>query len=125
MKRSARGQREAAPPTLVPPRNPYEVLGVPPGVTEEQLKATYYRLAAQFHPDRNPGNKEAAERMSEINVAYNSLTNIALRPKLDAVYHTEPKKCSKCKGTKKIKVRKGFGKVYETSCPQCQGGGKC
>ena len=56
-------------------RDYYEILGVARGAGDEQLKKTYRRLAIQFHPERNPGNKEAEERFKEINEAYQILSD--------------------------------------------------
>lgn len=55
--------------------DPYKILGVEPGTPPEQLKAAYRKLAMQYHPDRNPGDKAAEERFKEIGDAYDRLTN--------------------------------------------------
>lgn len=54
-------------------RDPYEVLGVPRGASDEDIKAAYRRLAKQYHPDRNPDDPTAAEKMNEINAAYDAI----------------------------------------------------
>ena len=56
-------------------RDYYETLGVARGGGEEELKKAYRRLAIQFHPDRNPGDKAAEERFKEINEAYQVLSD--------------------------------------------------
>lgn len=48
----------------------YEILGVPRDVSDEDLKKAYRKLVLQYHPDRNPGNKTAEEKIREINAAY-------------------------------------------------------
>ena len=53
--------------------NPYSVLGVSPGASQEEISKAYKRLAKKYHPDLHPGDKEAAEKMSQINEAYNML----------------------------------------------------
>lgn len=48
----------------------YEILGVPRDVSDENLKKAYRKLVLQYHPDRNPGDKTAEEKIREINAAY-------------------------------------------------------
>ena len=59
-------------------KDPYSVLGVKPGATEEEIKSAYRDLARRYHPDRFAGNADAAhmaeEKMKEINEAYDLLT---------------------------------------------------
>lgn len=48
----------------------YEILGVARDVSDEDLKKAYRKLVLQYHPDRNPGDKTAEEKIREINAAY-------------------------------------------------------
>ena len=56
-------------------RDPYEVLGVSRDATDEEIKKAYRKLAKQYHPDVNPGNKQAEEKMKEVNAAYDAIKN--------------------------------------------------
>jgi len=56
-------------------QNPYEVLGVSPGCSEDELKSAYRKLAKQYHPDLHPGDAQAAAKMNEINAAYEQIKN--------------------------------------------------
>ena len=55
--------------------DPYKVLGISPGASDEEIKTAYRKLAKKYHPDLNPGNEAAARRMNEINAAYDQLKN--------------------------------------------------
>ncbi len=55
--------------------DPYKVLGVSPNASDEEIKSAYRRLAKQYHPDRNPGDPEAAKKMQQINDAYDRIKN--------------------------------------------------
>jgi molecular chaperone DnaJ len=48
----------------------YDILGVPRDVSDEDLKKAYRKLVLKYHPDRNPGDKTAEEKIREINAAY-------------------------------------------------------
>lgn len=55
--------------------DPYKVLGVSPDASDEEIKKAYRRLAKRYHPDRNPGDAEAARKMQEVNAAYEQIKN--------------------------------------------------
>ena len=55
--------------------DPYKVLGLERGASDEEVKQAYRRLAKKYHPDLNPGDQEAAKKMQQINEAYDQIKN--------------------------------------------------
>jgi molecular chaperone DnaJ len=64
-------------------RDYYEVLGVGRGVSAEEIKRAYRQLALKYHPDRNPGNREAEEKFKEAAEAYSVLGDLGKRSTYD------------------------------------------
>ena len=71
-------------------RDYYEILGVPKSSTPEEIKKAYRKVAIQFHPDKNPDNKEAEEKFKEAAEAYEVLSSPEKRTQYDRFGHSRP-----------------------------------
>jgi DnaJ-class molecular chaperone len=63
--------------------NPYDILGVKPNISDEELKSAYRKLALRYHPDRNPNDRAAEEQFKRINEAYQQIDTTDKRRRLD------------------------------------------
>ena len=64
-------------------RDYYEVLGLSKGASESEIKSAFRKMALKYHPDRNPGDKEAEEKFKEVNEAYGILSDPEKKAKYD------------------------------------------
>jgi hypothetical protein len=65
----------------------YEVLGIDKGASQVQIKAAYKRMAKLYHPDRNPGSREAEEKFKVLNEAYHTLSNPEKKLRYDSRFY--------------------------------------
>lgn len=68
-------------------RDYYEVLGVGKGASDDEIKKAFRKLAIKYHPDKNPGNKEAEAKFKEANEAYSVLSDKTKRQRYDQFGH--------------------------------------
>ncbi len=72
------------------PRDYYEILGLNRNATEDEIKRAHRKLAREFHPDRNPGDKKAESRFKEVEEAYDVLADKNKRAQYDQFGHVGP-----------------------------------
>ena len=68
-------------------RDFYEILGVSKSATADEIKKAYRKVAMQYHPDRNPGDKAAEEKFKEAAEAYEILSDADKKAKYDRFGH--------------------------------------
>ena len=68
-------------------RDYYEILGITKSASADEIKKSYRKVAMQFHPDRNPGDKSAEEKFKEAAEAYEVLSDADKRAQYDRYGH--------------------------------------
>jgi len=68
-------------------RDYYEVLGIAKGASAEEIKKAYRKMAVQYHPDKNPGDKASEEKFKEVSEAYEVLSDTSKRQQYDQFGH--------------------------------------
>lgn len=113
----------------------YSVLGLKPSASPQEIKRAYRQMVFRYHPDRNPGNDQAAEKFKQILDAYNILSDSAERAEYDAAMHPEEveararekqkKKNEEAKSEENVGNGFGFTQGFrnrgeaEPKCPTC------
>jgi DnaJ-class molecular chaperone len=114
----------------------YAALGVKRAASPEEIKRAYRRMVFRYHPDRNPGNDEAAEKFKQILDAYNVLSDAVSRAEYDSATQTDEDKAQSGDKQQRYSERKngdtagnGFGFGFaqgfrasgeaEPKCPVC------
>lgn len=103
--------------------NHYKTIGVHKMSTDPEIRARYFVLAGQLHPDRNANDPAKAAAMADINVAYNVLKNPAERKEYDKMLSMIGKRCGTCGGKAVTWKQKGFTKKVAVPCTACGGTG--
>lgn len=95
-------------------RDAYEILGVPKDVNDADLKKTYRKLARKYHPDVNPGDKEAEKKFKEISAAYDILSNPEKRAEYDQMgseaYYATP---GAAHDYEEVFTSRGFADIFQ------------
>lgn len=115
------------------PGHYYELLGVPQDASVEEIRSAYRQRALVLHPDRNPGDEQAAQLFSEISQAYEALVDPARRAAYDAACRQPRPWWADLMdaAAETLTVLDGVRAAFEapalhkrSSCPACQGAGE-
>lgn len=103
------------------PKDLYELLGVQSSATQAQIKSAYYRQSFLYHPDRNAGSVEAADRFIRITQAYQVLGSLSMRKKYDRGLLTEKDISNAKKPPGKSKAAAAAQKMSKKTSPYTSG----
>src|ERR1700739_282258 len=98
----------------------YEILGVAKGANADELKRAYRKLAMQYHPDRNSGDKGAEQKFKDINEAYDILKDDQKRAAYDRFGHAAFEQGGA--GAGGFGFFGGFADIFEERCGAMGGG---
>lgn len=98
-------------------RDYYEILGVSKSATPEEIKKAYRKVAIQFHPDKNPDNKEAEEKFKEAAEAYEILSNPDKKAQYDRYGHARPGMGSGGQNMNMEDIFSQFGDIFGGGSP--------
>jgi molecular chaperone DnaJ len=94
-------------------RDLYEVLGISRNASQEEIKKAYRRLAIQYHPDKNPGDKTSEEKFKEIAEAYAILSDPNKKARYDRFGHTSTSGAGDFSGFSNIEdIFSAFGDIF-------------
>ncbi len=102
----------------------YELLGVQRGASQDDIKKSYRKLAMQYHPDKNHGNKAAEAKFKEINEAYEILRDDQRRAAYDRFGHAAFENGGAGAGFGGFDFAGGFGDIFEEMFGEILGGGR-
>ena len=91
----------------------YEVLGISRSASQDEIKKAYRKLAIQYHPDKNPDNKEAEEKFKDIAEAYAILSDPGKKVRYDRFGHTATSGAGDFNGFSNIEdIFNAFGDIF-------------
>jgi curved DNA-binding protein len=101
-------------------RDYYETLGVQRNASEDEIKKAYRKLARQYHPDRNPGDKQAEARFKEVQTAYDVLSDKSKRSQYDRFGDAEPGAGFRGQGPRDFHFQWGGGPGFQQNMDPSQ-----
>src|ERR1044071_2992865 len=103
-------------------RDYYETLGVEKGANPDAIKKAFRKLAMDYHPDRNPGDKSAEQKFKELNEAYDVLKDEQKRAAYDRFGHAAFENGGRGGGTGDFGFAAGFADIFDEMFGEFMGG---